>query len=166
MKGLENLYMSLKDSVGSTKSLSITITTSFTAFLLMALSTNIEYSIQMISSGLFVQALKTRIASIQLSSGFVGLILSLIYSFLIGATLHRIFVYRNTSEIEWKGVSGILPAVVAGGCASCGIGLLAFIGVGGVLASIPFAGNLLRVAGIGLLALILAYEGKTTECEI
>lgn len=61
---------------------------------------------------------------------------------------------------------GALPGFLAGGCASCGVGVLSILGFGGVLASMPFGGNLLRFSGVLLLIALIVRTGNPDTCKI
>jgi hypothetical protein len=56
-------------------------------------------------------------------------------------------------------VVGVLPGLLAAGCASCGAGVLGALGFVGAMAALPFDGNLLRIGGIGLLLAFLGRAG-------
>lgn len=65
---------------------------------------------------------------------------------------------------------GVLLGILVPGCASCGIGLLAFLGLGASVASLPFQGVEISVAAIALLGVsIFSISSgilKCTSCRI
>lgn len=79
----------------------------------------------------------------------------------IGETLVGRARRRGTSTIV-----GVLPGVVAAGCASCGAGVLGALGFVGTMAALPYDGNLLRVGGIVLLLFFLGRAGDPRTCSI
>lgn len=137
-------------------------------YVLLVLSTFPEMSIQMLGAGLHwvdeTLVLLTR--NTYATNGATGLGLLVAYAALTGVA-----VVNTAGQVRTMGVSsasdlvGVLPGLVASGCASCGAGLLGFLGFAGAMAALPFHGDLLRVGGIALLLGFLARSGDPRECS-
>ncbi len=144
-----------------------TVFTGFAAFLFTVFSANPGYSIQMLSSGLeyWPIAFMTRFTGLLMNSNYTGAALTLIFSSLVGVTMTNTVVQLRMSKLNLNSL-GALPGFLAGGCASCGVGILSLLGFGGVLASLPFQGNLLRLAGVLLLAALIIRTGNPDVCNL
>lgn len=138
-------------------------------YLLLILSTFPEYSIQMLGAGLgyLDTAVVALTRTTYRSVGWLGLGLIVAYGVLTGVALTNM-----VAQVRFQGVSdasdaaGLVPGLVASGCASCGAGLLGFLGFAGVLAAMPFHGNLLRVGGLVLLVGVLVRTGDPRTCRL
>lgn len=121
----------------------------------------------MLSSGLqhWPIAFITRVSGIMLESGYAGLFLTLIFSLLVGVTMTNTVIQLRMNRIDISSL-GALPGFLAGGCASCGLGILSLLGFGGVLASMPFGGNIFRLAGISILVALIIRNGDPDTCKI
>ena len=62
---------------------------------------------------------------------------------------------RNNLKITLG--AGII-SIAAAGCASCGLSLVSIVGLGGVLAALPFRGFELYLASVAILLLSLYYN--------
>ncbi|WP_414837683.1 hypothetical protein ACK3SF_05430 [Candidatus Nanosalina sp. VS9-1] len=135
-------------------------------FLFSLLSSQPEFSMQMISSGIsnWIPAVQIRLGGLIATSGYTGLILTGLFSALAAILLVNTVLelrYRNVN----KNIVGILPGFLAAGCASCGVGLLTFLGFGGVLALLPYQGNLLRLGAVILLVGLINRNGVPGQCK-
>lgn len=82
-------------------------------------------------------------------------LVSITISILAGALISTIvFKFHSGESISKRGGTGIVLGLFAPACASCGIGLLAILGLGGVIATLPFKG-----LEISLLAIVLLVAG-------
>jgi len=144
-----------------------TLTTGALAFFITILSANPVYSFQMLSSGLsyWSIAFMTRFTGLLMNSGYTGAALTLIFSGLVGVTMTNTVIQLKMNKISLDSL-GALPGFLAGGCASCGVGVLSLLGFGGVLASMPFQGNLLRFGGVLLLLALVIRTGNPDTCSI
>ncbi|MFP4038321.1 MAG: hypothetical protein ACLFTA_00885 [Candidatus Nanohaloarchaea archaeon] len=144
-----------------------TLIVGFLTFSLTVFSANPGYSIQMLFSGLeyWPIAFMTRFTGLLMNSGYTGAALTLIFSLLVGITMTNTAVQLKMNKLNLSSL-GALPGFLAGGCASCGVGILSLLGFGGVLASMPFAGNSLRLAGVLLLVALIIRTGNPDLCEI
>lgn len=144
-----------------------TASVSLSAFLLTIFSASPEYSIQMLSSGAqyWSLAFSTRLSGLVATSGYLGLLLTAVFSALVGVTMTNTMVQLRMNRLDLNSL-GALPGFLAGGCASCGVGVLSLLGFGGVLASMPYEGNLLRLGGVLLLIVLIARTGNPDTCKI
>jgi len=138
-------------------------------YVLLILSTFPEMSIQMLGAGLhwFDETLVLLTQNTYATNGATGLGMIIVYAGLTGVA-----VVNTAGQVRRMGVSsasdlaGVLPGLVASGCASCGAGLLGFLGFAGAMAALPFHGDLLRVGGIVLLLGFLARSGDPRQCAV
>ncbi|MFC3478082.1 hypothetical protein [Halobacterium litoreum] len=101
------------------------------------------------------------------TAGTVGFALVVLYALTTGvAVVAAVGQLRYGDQSGAGGVTGVLPGLVASGCASCGAGLLGLFGFAGALAALPFHGNLLRFAGIAVLVWFLARTGDPRNCSV
>jgi hypothetical protein len=136
-------------------------------FFLTVFSANPGYSIQMLLSGIeyWQIAFITRFTGMHMNTGLTGITLTLIFSALVGVTMTNTLVQLKMNKIRLDSL-GAIPGLLAGGCASCGVGVLSLLGLGGVLASMPFQGNLLRLGGVLLLVTMIIRTGNPDLCSI
>ena len=141
----------------------VTATASVSIFCLMILLSFPQYSYQIISANpiLFFEALSSLTANLAVSSGLLGLLLTIIYS-VIGGIASTILI----SSVSVRTAGSLAPGLLVSGCASCGTGLLGLLGLGGAVAAMPFQGNLVRLGGIGLLLFFLNKTGNPEVCEV
>lgn len=146
-----------------------TVAVAAVTFVLLVLSTFPAYSIQMLGAGLGYAdtALVALVETTYRSVGWFGTGLIVAYSVLTGVALTDM-----VARLRLQGVSnpadaaGLVPGLVASGCASCGAGLLGFLGFAGALAAMPFHGDLLRVGGLVLLVGVLVRTGDPRTCRV
>lgn len=137
-------------------------------YVLLVLSAFPGYTVQMLRSGLgYVDEVVLALtANAYATAGWIGVALIVAYSVLTGVTLVVAWTQVRT---QWTasagGISGVVPGLLASGCASCGTGLLGLFGVAGAVAALPFHGNLLRLGGIVLLLGYLARTGDPRTCR-
>ena len=136
-------------------------------FFITVFSASPEYSLQMLSSGIqyWQLAFITRFSGMYATSGLIGIGLTLLFSLLVGITMTNTAIQLKANRIDLSSL-GALPGFLAGGCASCGVGILSLLGFGGVLASMPFAGNSLRLGGVLLLVILITRNGNPDICKI
>lgn len=166
-KWSEGLKQGLEGASRNWKRVAGTSSVGLSAFLLTVFSSSPEYSMQMLSSGIkyWSLAFSTRLSGLLATSGYTGLLLTLVFSALVGATMTNTVVQLRMNRLD-LGSLGALPGFLAGGCASCGVGVLSLLGFGGILASMPYEGNLLRLGGIVLLAGLITRTGNPDTCKI
>ncbi len=100
-------------------------------------------------------------------SGAVGLLTVVAYAALSGVALTNVAArVRYSGSRSAGGVAGVLPGVLASGCAACGAGVLGLVGLTGALAVFPFGGLLVRLGGLALLVGYLARAGDPRECAV
>jgi hypothetical protein len=98
-------------------------------------------------------------------SGTVGLLTAVAYAALSGVALTNVAArVRYSGSRSAGGLAGVLPGVLASGCAACGAGVLGLLGLTGALAVFPFGGLLVRLGGLALLVGYLSHAGDPREC--
>lgn len=144
-----------------------TLVVGFSAFLLTIFSANPMYSWQMLNSGFeyWGIAFITRLSGVLATSGYTGAFLTALFSILVGVTMTNTVIQLRMNSLDLSSL-GALPGFLAGGCASCGVGVLSLLGFGGVLASMPFQGNSLRFGAVILLIALITRTGNPDTCEL
>lgn len=142
-------------------SLIVFLTYSFFAF-----NTNIPWNVDILSAGLlnFPRVLHLGTVSM-IQGGYLGFILKITYSVLIGITLTNFAVQVSMKNFSKSSLTSLAPGVIAGGC-GCGLGVLSLIGLAGATALLPFNGNLVVVAGMGLMLYALNDMGDPQKCDV
>ncbi|WP_347720219.1 hypothetical protein [Candidatus Nanohalovita haloferacivicina] len=107
----------------------------------------------------------TRFTGLLMNTGYIGLFLTMSFSLLAGVTLTNSFIQFSMDRMSYDAI-GALPGFLAGGCASCGVGVLSLLGFSSVLASLPFEGILLRLGGVVLLLGLVVRTGNPEACKI
>ncbi|ELZ32029.1 hypothetical protein C474_07692 [Halogeometricum pallidum JCM 14848] len=139
------------------------------SYVLLVLSSFPEYSVQMVSAniGYLDDAIVELTANSYATAGPVGLGLIVSYAMLTGIAITNVANrVKRVGVAESGGLSSAVPGFLAAGCASCGAGILGFLGFAGALALLPFHGNLLRVGGLLLLVGYLARVGDPRYCTV
>lgn len=154
-------------SVSNRKRALGTLTVGFLAFLLTIFSANPGYSWQMLNAGIefWWIAFVTRLSGVLATSGYIGAFLTALFSLLVGVTMTNTVIQLRMNRLDLSSI-GALPGFLAGGCASCGVGVLSLLGFGGVLASMPFQGNSLRLGAVILLTVLITRTGNPDACKI
>ena len=127
------------------------------------------YSVQMIGAGLGYadDAVLALTANTYATIGPFGLGLVVAYAVLTGVALTNVVTQLRMQDISGvRDLLGVVPGLLASGCASCGAGVLGLLGFAGAMAAMPFDGNLLRLAGIALLLFFLAQSGDPHACRV
>ncbi|MFB6100308.1 MAG: hypothetical protein ABEK16_03455 [Candidatus Nanohalobium sp.] len=163
----KDFFQGLTASVSTRRRAVATVFTGSVAFLLSIFSANPGYSMQMLSAGIryWGIAFITRFTGVIMNTGYTGMFLTLIFSALVGVTMTNTLIQLRMNQVDFSSL-GAVPGFLAGGCASCGVGVLSLLGFGGVLASLPFAGNSLRLGGVLLLLVLIARNGDPRTCSI
>ncbi|WP_097010077.1 hypothetical protein [Natronoarchaeum philippinense] len=138
-------------------------------YAVLVLSTFPQFTLQLLARDLtdlgYAVAELTR--ELYLSTGWIGLVLVAAYAVLTGvAATNALALVRRTRRRGASTLVGVLPGLLAAGCASCGAGVLGALGFVGAMAALPFDGNLLRVGGIALLLFFLGRAGDPRTCSI
>ena len=163
----QEFFQGLKGAVSSRSRATGTLLGTVITFSLVIFSTRPVYSFQMLSSGLqhWPIAFITRLSGIFMESGYTGLFLTLVFALMVGVTMTNTVIQLRMNRMDLSSL-GALPGFLAGGCASCGLGVLSLLGFGGVLASMPFGGNIFRLGGISILAALIVRNGDPDTCKI
>lgn len=135
-------------------------------FLLLALSTDIPWHLQTLQLGIgyWDEVLLNSVTEVYLG-GLLSLILTLSYSLISGIVLTNFGIQLLNKNFAGRELGGILPGFVATGCASCGIGFTAFLGITGASIA-PFGGDIFKLAGVILLIYALYSLGDPEICSI
>jgi hypothetical protein len=138
-------------------------------YALLILSSFPTYSMQMLAAGpgYLDDAVVALTANTYASVGALALALTVVYAVVTGiAITTAIGRIRHAGVVSARGLSSVLPGLLASGCASCGAGLLGTLGFVGALSTLPFDGNLLRLAGLLLLVAYLSRLGDPRYCAM
>lgn len=138
-------------------------------YALLVLSTFPQFSYQMLTRDptalVYTISVLTREAYV--TTGWIGIALVTAYALLTGvAVTNVVTLFRRARRRGASTLAGVLPGVLAAGCASCGAGVLGMLGFVGAMAALPFDGNLLRLGGIALLVFFLGRTGNPRTCSI
>lgn len=103
----------------------------------------------------------------KLNGGWTGIALLVAYALLTGvAVTNAAALVRRVRYSGVSTVAGVVPGLLAAGCASCGAGVLGLLGFAGAMAALPFDGTLLRLGGVLLLVFFLGRAGDPRTCRI
>lgn len=138
-------------------------------YVVLVLGTFPEFTVQLLASDptdlFYAVAALTR--ETYLTVGWVGLALVATYAVLAGvAVTNAVALLGRARRTGASTILGVVPGVLAAGCASCGAGVLGALGFVGAMAALPFQGNLLRLGGIALLLFFLGRTGDPLTCSI
>jgi hypothetical protein len=131
-------------------------------YALLILSTMPTFSYQMLADGLhwLDYVLVSLTETTYRTDGATGLAVILAYALLTGvAVVNAAARLRLIGPTSLADLSGVLPAFLASGCASCGAGLLGALGFTGGVAILPYNGAFVRTAGLALLVVFLERAG-------
>jgi hypothetical protein len=162
-----DLFQGLKSASANKKRALGTPLIGLFTFFITVFSANPEYSWQMINSGVqhWPLAFITRFTGLYANTGSVGILLTLAFSALVSVTLTNTVVQLRMNKLDVSSL-GAVPGFLAGGCASCGVGVMSLLGFGGVLASMPFEGNILRLGAVLILLALIIRTGNPDTCKI
>ncbi len=108
------------------------------------------------------------------SMSSIALTMLIITSFLTGANvtliLQRLFFLRKLGNLHIMVGGSTLLGLVAGGCASCGLPVIALLGLSGSVAYLPFRGSELSYIAVLLLSVsffvLLKSNMRENICDI
>lgn len=103
----------------------------------------------------------------RLNGGWTGIALLVAYAVLTGVAVTN--AAALVRRVRYTGVStaaGVVPGLLAAGCASCGAGVLGLLGFAGAMAALPYDGTLLRLGGVLLLLFFLGRAGDPRTCRL
>lgn len=155
-----------KASVSNRKRFASSVLLSTLVFLLLAFTTDIPWHLQTLESGVayWDNALYNSVTSLYIA-GYFSFTLTVAYSVISGITLTNFGIQLRDRNFAGRELGGIIPGFVATGCASCGVGLTAFLGITGASIA-PFGGDLFKLGGLGLLVYAMYSLGDPDICEI
>ncbi|AGB17488.1 hypothetical protein Halru_2918 [Halovivax ruber XH-70] len=138
-------------------------------YVLLVLASMPEYTLQMLGDGIhwFDTVIVDLTDTIYRTDGAVGLGIVVSYALLTGvAVVNAVAQLRLVGLGGLTDLTGVLPGLLASGCASCGAGLLGFLGFAGGLAVLPYDGALVRIGGLALLLFFLGRAGHPERCVV
>lgn len=138
-------------------------------YALLVVSTMPAFALQMLGDGLhwFEYVLVSLTETIYRTEGWTGLGSIVLYALLSGvAVVNAVAQLQTVGLSRLTDLSGVVPGLLASGCASCGAGLLGFLGFAGGLATLPYDGVALRVGGLALLLFFLGRAGHPERCAV
>lgn len=141
----------------------------FVTYVLLIVSTMPEFALQMLGDGLhwFEFVVVSLTENIYMTDGWPALGAIVLYAWLTGvAVVNAVGQLQIGSSSGVASLSGVVPALAASGCASCGAGLLAFLGFAGGISLLPFDGALLRFGGLLLLVFFIGRTGHPERCRL
>lgn len=141
------------------------LTISFFLLAIIASSYRVFFQMVNLSTSNLEQAFLMPYWTLLASSGYLGVGLTLVFSMLTAVAFTNTGTKLLRKEFD-ASLLGAVPGFAAAGCATCGVGLVSVIGLGGVLASLPFHGNLIRVGTVGLLIALIAKNGDPDKCSV
>jgi hypothetical protein len=135
-------------------------------YFFFAFNTNIPWNIDILSSGLlnFPRVLYLGTVTM-IQGGYFGFLLKIIYAVMIGVTVMNFGIQLTRDNLSKSSLTSLGPGLLAGGC-GCGIGILSIVGLAGATALLPFNGNLLMIAGLGLMLYALNDMGDPEKCDV
>lgn len=162
-----SLLEGLKASVSTAPRAAVTLLSGLLIFTFTILLSNPAYSFEMFTAGTqyWSLAVQTRFYSVLVMSGVTGLLLTSMFSLLAGVAFTNTGVKLTHGGFGFDAL-GAVPGFAAAGCATCGVGVLSILGLGAVMAALPFNGNLLRLGAVLLLAAIIARTGDPEVCRL
>jgi hypothetical protein len=147
----------------------VTAVVTVATYVVLVLSSFPQFSVRVLAIdptdvGYAVTAL-TR--EVYLTTGYLGLALVAVYAVLTGiAATNALALVQRAHRRGASTIVGVLPGLLAAGCASCGAGVFGALGFVGAMAALPFDGNLLRLGGIALLLVFLGRAGDPRTCAV
>ncbi|ELZ24464.1 hypothetical protein C477_00845 [Haloterrigena salina JCM 13891] len=145
------------------------VVVAFATYVLLILSTMPEFSLQMLGDGLhwFEYVVVSLTETVYRTDGWTGFTVIVLYALLSGiAIVNAVAQLRIVGLSSLTDLSGVVPGLLASGCASCGAGLLGFLGFAGGLSALPYDGASLRFGGLLLLLFFLGRAGHPERCAI
>lgn len=168
---LKGTKSSLREAFGTWKTGAAVLSVATTTFLLFMLLVNPVYSYQMLSSNpLHLTTVISTMMADQTLHGFSGIAVTGILAILVGIVTVTTAIslkrnYNNTGSVTTT--FGSLVGFASAGCASCGAGVLALMGVTGGAAVLPFNGLEVQVLSILILIGSMEYTGRQDAiCKI
>lgn len=138
-------------------------------YVVLVLSAFPQFSVQLLTRDQtdLAYAVTALTREVYLGAGWLGIGTVAAYALLTGvAVTNAVALVRQARHAGASTLAGIVPGLLAAGCASCGAGVLGALGFVGAMAALPFEGNLLRVGGIALLVVFLGRTGDPRICAI
>lgn len=171
MLGWRNWFDSLKRAliavVSSRERVLAAATVSVITFYILVLSSYPVYSWQMITTTplYWFVAFQNLLLNMFKTVGAFSIGVTALYSIFTGiAVVHAVLQIRS-QNLDKRNLLSMGPGIIATGCASCGAGILGFLGFFGAISLLPMNGDLLKLGGIALLVFFLGRSGDPEICK-
>lgn len=112
---------------------------------------NIGYYLSFHSIWLSFEVFFGTLNTIMLHSVIMLIVLSILSGILLSLIAYQVKYLSSINESAALGFGGLVLSILAPACATCGIGLVALLGLSGIASSLPFAGLSLEIIGAALL---------------
>jgi hypothetical protein len=164
---LESLKRALSAVVSSRKRVLTAATVSLLTFYILVMSSYPVYSWQMITSTplYWFIAFNALLLNMYKTVGIFSIGVTALYSVFTGIALVHALLQIRSRNLDKKNLLSMGPGIIATGCASCGAGLLGFLGFFGAISLLPMNGDLLKLGGITLLIFFLGRSGDPEICD-
>lgn len=169
---MDGIKVSFRDATANWKRIVATTAVSAVVFVLFLLLTRPTYSMQLLMTNvtyLWTEIIPLLIWNQHATHGALGLLLPATIAVLAGlvAVTTGISLLANyEASGSLSGVAGSLVGFSAAGCASCGAGVLTWLGLSGGVALLPFDGLGVQAASIAIMLGALEYTGRNQTCTI
>ncbi|MFQ3307905.1 MAG: hypothetical protein ACI977_000120 [Candidatus Nanohaloarchaea archaeon] len=95
-----------------------------------------------------------------------GIVFPALLSLLFGINLTNLLTSAKSNKDTKGSLTAIIPSLIAAGCGSCGIGILAIVGLAGAVSILPFGGSELYILGSLLLVYSIIDIGNPKTCDV
>ncbi|PIN87487.1 hypothetical protein COV12_03635 [Candidatus Woesearchaeota archaeon CG10_big_fil_rev_8_21_14_0_10_32_24] len=168
MNYLKNVRGALQTVYSSKKYYLISFIAGIIIFSLNSMIRNYKLLLNQFSFNLLYNLILGTFTSFATSMWISLIIIAILTGMIVAFTIFLISRQINSSGVPMS-ISSILIAIVAPACPSCAVSLFGVVGLGSLIAYLPFKGEELGPLAILLLAISLGYLSKkvvTTTCEI
>lgn len=164
---LDSLIRALSAVAGSRKRLLTAGAISVLTFYVLVLSSYPVYSWQMITTTPFYwfMAFNALLLNMYKTVGMFSIGVTALYSVFTGIAVVHALLQIRSHNLDKRNILSMGPGIIATGCASCGAGLLGFLGLLGAISILPMNGDLLKLGGIALLVFFLGRSGDPEICD-
>lgn len=150
MRYLDNIKKSFSE-VYSPSYIFLSVFVALSIFLFNVLIINYELVLNNFNLVLIFSLVRGAVDNMLISSFFILIIVSILAGILVSLLVYKMKRSMELNKSYGVAGGGIFLGVLAPACTSCGLGLLALFGYGGLLAFLPFRGLELGVIAVVLL---------------
>lgn len=168
MKRIRSLKAGLSHPFQQLERLIVVLGISSFFFLLMTIASNPPLFLDLVGANIlyFDEAIVNMTSYNFAVIGLQGMVLTVVYTFLIAILLVNLKASFVSSNQGVLGAPFAAIGIFASGCAGCGVGLLGFVGITGVLATTPVQGDIIRIIGIAITLVVISRIGNPEVCEL